>query len=244
MPSASPPRASAVSLGTVPWLSRGSRTLHRWLAYGLGAIVALWVITGIVLLFPPAPSTRQLESTSIDLARAERTPSEAARALPDEMQRIRSLTLRNVGGRLVYDFASQRGRHILVDATTAQRIELTDSLALALARRVMIDSAVSNSVRQITQFDEKYRFGTLPAYRIELNDDAHTVIHVGADATITSSTSRSRLRAIFAGLHEFRLPGDIIPVRMRRGLLIVTGALAIILVLTGYVLSLPVRRRT
>jgi hypothetical protein len=228
----------------MPWLSRRSRQFHRWLAYGLGAVVALWVVTGIVMLFPPAPTIRPQGNDSIDIARAVRSPSEAAQALPDEARRIRTLALRDVAGRLVYDFVSQRGAHILVDATTAQRVEVTDSLALALARRVMPDSSVSSSVRQITQFDDKYRFGALPAFRIELSDAAHTIIHVGTDAAITSSSSRSRLRAKVAGLHEFIVPGDLIPARMRKVLLIGTSALTIILVLTGYVLSLPVRRRT
>lgn len=227
----------------MPWLSRGSRQLHRWLAYGLGAVVALWVVTGVVMLIPPAPTIRPSGNESIDVARAARSPSEAARALPDDARRVRALALREISGRLVYDFVSQRGAHILVDAATAQRVDLTDSIALSLARRVMTDSSVSSSVSKITRYDDKYRFGALPAFRIQLADAAHTVIHVGADATITSSSSRSRLRAKLAGLHEFNIPGDLIPTRVRKALLIGTSALAIILVLTGYVLSLPVRRR-
>ena len=228
----------------MPWLSRTSRQLHRWLAYGLGAVVALWVVTGVLMLFPPAATIRSSGNESIDPARAMRSPSEIARAFPDELQRVRALTLRDIGGRLVYDFLNQRGAHILVDAATAQRVQLTDSLALSLARRVIADSTVPANVSQITQYDDKYRFGALPAYRIALNDAAHTVIHVGADAAITSSSSRSRLRAKLAGLHEFHIPGNPIPAQIRKALLIGTSALAIILVLTGYVLSLPTRRRS
>jgi hypothetical protein len=151
--------------------------------------------------------------------------------------------LTDLGGQLVYDFVARGGAHILVDATSAQRVVLSDSLAVTLVRALMVDSSVSYSVRQITDHDQDYRFGVLPAFRVELNDAARSIVHVAADGSISSTSSRSRLRAVMAALHEFQLPGNVVPMRLRRLLLLGASAVTIILALTGYILALPARWR-
>lgn len=226
-------------------VTRWSRQLHRWLAYGLGVIVALWVVTGVVMLFPPPPTTLPAANTPIDLSAAVRSPGEAAQALPkDSLLRVRSLALRHLGDRLVYHFVLAQGEHVFVDAATAQRVELSDSLALALARGVMVDTSLTRSVTRITQHDARYRFGMLPVVRIALGDAQRTLVHVAADASVTSTSKRSRLRGTMAALHEFQIPGNLIPARPRKALLLGASALTIILIVTGYVLALPVRRRS
>ncbi len=227
----------------MPTVTRWSRSFHRWIAYVLGALVILWVVTGVVMLFPPAPTIRNLGSTQIDAAAAVRSPSDALQAIPETARPVRGVGLRDVGGRLTYDFVARGGAHILVDAVTAQRLMLTDSIATSLVRRVMIDSTISVSVRQITEHDQNYRFGVLPAFRVKLNDALQTIVHVAADGSITSTSSRSRFRAVMAALHELQLPGDVIPGRVRKLLLLGASALTIVLAITGYILALPVRRR-
>lgn len=227
----------------MPSFSFWSRKFHRWIAYVLGALVMLWVVSGVVMMFPPPPTIRGA-STPLDPALAVRSPSEAVQALPAAGRRVRGVTLRDLAGRLVYDFVGQNGAHILVDATTARRVELNDSLAVELARRVMFDSTVQYTVRQITEHDQKYRFGLLPAYRVEVEDTPRTILHVTPDGNITSTSKRSRLRAVMAALHEFQIPGDLIPPKPRKLLLLGASALTIILSLTGYILTLPVRRRS
>ncbi len=223
--------------------TRWSRQFHRWLAYGFGAVVALWVVTGVVMIFPPPATTRAAPPPGLDPAAALRPPSEAARALPATGDaRVRSVELRDLGGRLVYRFGMQSGEHVFVDAATAQRVDFTESLALTLARGVMIDTAMAQPVRRITTHDAHYRFGSLPAYRIQLRDAQRTLIHVAADGSISATSKRSRLRAIMGSLHEFQLPGNRIPNRPRKLLILGASALTIILVVTGYVLVLPVRR--
>ena len=227
----------------MPLVSRWSRSFHRWISYFIGALVLLWVVSGVVMMFPPPPTIRAADTGAFDPSIVVRSPSEAVQALPAAGRRVRGVALRNLAGRLVYDFTGQNGAHILVDATTAQRVELTDSFASRLARRVMADSTVTYTVRQITEHDKGYRFGLLPAYRIALDDKSRTVMHVAADGSITSTSNRSRFRAAMAALHELQIPGDVIPGRLRKLLLLGASALTIILALTGYILALPVRRR-
>lgn len=226
----------------MPIVVRWSRSVHRWIAYVLGALVILWVVTGVVMMFPPPPTIRA-GSAQIDVATAVRSPSEALQAITETARPIRSVKLTDLGGRLVYDFIARGGAHILVDAASAQRVMLSDSLAVSLVRAVMVDSSASYSVRRITDHDQDYRFGVLPAFRVEVNDATRTIVHVAADGSITSTSSRSRLRAVMAALHEFQLPGNLIPGRPRKMLLLGASAFTIILAITGYILALPVRRR-
>lgn len=224
-------------------VSRWSRSFHRWIAYGLGALVILWVVSGIVMMFPPPSTLRPSNDAAIDPATAVQSPSQALLGVPETAKPVRGVALKALGGRLVYDFVARGGAHILVDAATAQRVMLSDSLASSIVRGMLVDPGVSFTVRQITDYDASYRFGVLPAFRLELNDAARTIVHVAADATISSSSNRSRARAVMAALHEFQLPGNLIPNRMRKMLLLGASALTIVLALTGYILALPIRRR-
>jgi hypothetical protein len=224
-------------------LLRWSRSFHRWIAYGLGLIVALWVITGIVMMIPPGSSTRPVPAVPVDPAAATRTPAEAAQSLPNPDIPVRTVTLRDLAGRAVYHFVLRNGSHAFVDAATAQRIEFTDSLARLLARRALVDSTTTMSLTRLDAFDARYSFGALPAYRVELGDEAGTIIHVGADGSINPTTRFGRFRAVMGHLHEFQLPRNRVPDGPRRLSLIFTGSLTIILVLTGYVLVIPLWRR-
>jgi hypothetical protein len=221
---------------------RWSRTFHRWLAYGLGVIVALWVFTGVVMVIAPTPTTRPIPPRPLDPTAATRSVAEAAEALPNRDAPVRTVTLRDLGGRVIYDFVLRNNSHVLVDAVTAQRIELTDSLARALARRAVIDTSVAMSLTQLTKHDARYASGPLPAYRVALSDDAGTLIHVTADGSLNATTRFSRFRAMMGQLHEFQLRRRV-PEKPRRFSLQLSGILTIVLVLTGYVLTLPVRRR-
>ena len=122
------------------------------------------------------------------------------------------------------------------------RVEFSDSLARSLARRALIDTTVAMSLTRLATHDARYSFGPLPAYRVEVGDAAGTIIHVAADGSLNPTTRFSRFRAVMGQLHEFQLRGRV-PERPRRFSLMVSGLLTIVLVLTGYVLALPVRRR-
>ncbi len=218
---------------------RWSRKLHRWIAYGLGAIVAMWVVTGVFMMFPPQPLPLA-PAPPIDPSLAVRSPSEAAQALPAQ-ERVRSVTLRSLGGKVVFQFALQNGSHMLVDAATAQRVDFTDTLARAIARASLRGREMPDEMSRIERHDAMYRAGPLPAYRLQLAPVG--TLHVGADGSVTSTNSRSRLRVVMGGLHEFRLPVYRVPERVRRLSLLVASVVTVVLVVTGYVLVFPLRKR-
>jgi uncharacterized iron-regulated membrane protein len=220
---------------------RWSRQFHRWIAYVLGALVLLWIVTGVVMMFPPPVTTRAPAAEVINPADAARTPAEALQALALGEPAVRSLALRQLAGRLVYDFTLPNGSHAFVDATSAQRVAFDDSLAAALLRGVVPNNASPRVSQRLAQHDQQYRFGALPAYRFELNDAAGTLVHVASDGMVSSTSRRGRFRAVMAALHEFQLPGGLIPQRPRKLLLLGASAFTIVLVVTGYALVLPTR---
>lgn len=226
------------------FLLRWARRFHRWIAYGVGVVVALWVVSGIFMVLPAGPPIARTPQVTLDPAAATRTPAEAVGALGGTPgRRVRGAELRDLGGRLVYRFSMASGRYAFVDAATAQTLEFSDSLARALARYASIDVGHAATLSRITRYDRLYRNGALPAFRIELHDARGTLVHVAADGTVSESGKRSRLRALMGGLHEFQLPGIRLPDRARKALLIGVSVLTIVLVCTGYFLVLPPPRR-
>ncbi|MEW5919060.1 MAG: PepSY domain-containing protein, partial [Gemmatimonadota bacterium] len=215
--------------------------LHRWIAYGLGALVLLWIMTGVVMMFPPPPTTRQPAAGIVDPAAAARTPAEAFEVLALGEPAVRSVTLRQFAGRTIYDFTLPDGSHAFVDATTAQRVTFDDALARLLLGSVVMPGTTPRRMVRLAQHDRQYRFGALPAYRFELDDAQATLVHVAADGVVTSTSRRGRFRAVMAALHEFQVPGGLIPQQPRKLLLLGASALTIVLVVTGYVLVLPAR---
>lgn len=226
---------------------RGSRQIHRWIAYVLGALVLIWIVTGVVMMFPPPPTTRMAAADVIHPEEAARTPAEALQTLALGEPVVRSLTLRPLAGRLVYDFTLPNGSHAFVDAKTAQRVAFDDSLARTLLAAVVPDGAAARSMTRLDAHDDQYRFGGLPVYRFELNDAAGTLVHIAADGVVSSTSRRGRFRAVMAALHEFQLPGGLIPQKPRKLLLLGASAFTVLLIGTGYILVLPARwfgRRT
>jgi uncharacterized iron-regulated membrane protein len=220
---------------------RGSRQLHRWIAYVIGALVLVWSVTGVVMMFPPPMTIRASAAEVINPADATRTPAEALHALALGEPAVRSLTLRRLAGRLVYDFTLPGGAHAFVDATTAEPVVFNDSLARALLNTVLIDGVTSRNMVPLAAHDDQYRFGALPAFRFELDDAAGTLVHIASDGMVSSSNRRGRFRGVMAALHEFQLPGGLIPQKPRKLLLLGASAFTIVLIVTGYVLVLPAR---
>jgi hypothetical protein len=226
---------------------RGSRQLHRWFAYITGALVLLWIVTGLVMMLQPPMTIRVPAPEVMNPADATRTPAEALNALALGEPVVRSMTLRRLAGRLVYDFTLPSGSHALVDATTAEVVAFDDSFARMLLNSVLMDGVASRSMARLEAHDNGYRFGALPAYRFELDDAAGTLVHISSDGTVNSSSRRVRLKGIMGALHEFQLPGGLVPQKARKLLLLGASAFTIVLIVTGYVLALPARwfgRRT
>jgi hypothetical protein len=225
-------------------LTRWSRRFHRWIAYGLGVVVLLWIVTGVVMMFPPPPTTRIPAEPPLTLRDDLQHPNAALQlAARTNSAPIRSLAVRHLGERPVFHVVHTDATHTFVDAVRGERIEFGDSVAADLARRAMLQPATPAAVTRLTAHDNRYRFGALPVYRFELGDAAGTLLHVAADGSVTSTSARGRVRAVMAALHEFQLPGGIVPNRPRKLMLLGASALTVGLIVTGYVLVLPLWMR-
>jgi hypothetical protein len=104
--------------------------------------------------------------------------------------------------------------------------------------------AAVESAELIHRKDRGYA-GSLPAWRVRFADGDATWFQVGVqDGRVLLSTTASRRSSTLIGLHTF---GSLTALHLERAqtrlLLIGASAIAIVGVLTGYILSLPRRRR-
>lgn len=230
---------------SVSWL-RLSRRWHRWGAWIVGLVVLLWTVTGIFMVLPgPAAPREAVASERITLTDDLLSPHAAlARATAGELPPIRGLELRQLDGRLVYHVWAMRGAPLLVDARSGDPVIIDDSLAVRLARSFAGVASPVARVERLERSDALYR-GRLPAMRVVLATPETTVIHVAADGVTSFAAPRQRLKGIMGRLHTFSIPRVTDPrPTLRRALLIGTSVVTLALILTGFVLLLPPRRRT
>lgn len=227
------------------WL-RLSRRWHRWGAWVVGLVVLLWTVTGIFMVLPgPAVPREVVANERISLTDDLLAPQAAlARATAGELPPIRGLELRRLDGRLVYRVSTMRGAPLLVDARNGDPVIIDDSMAVRIARDLAgVDAPVAR-VERLERNDTLYR-GSLPATRVVFAKPGTTVIHVAADGTTSFGVPRQRLKGIMGRLHTFSIPRITDPrPTLRRVLLVGTSTVTLALIVTGFVLLLPPRRRT
>lgn len=226
-------------------LLRLSRRWHRWGAWSVGLFVLLWTATGLLMLMNPPPALGPMGAEgTLEVGDDVITPRRALASLGDERSTVRAMSMRKVRGRLVYDVDIGAGVRRLVDARSAEPIMLDDSAAIRRAReRVGTEAAVAGITRVSTRGD-RYR-GQLPALRVDFDDARRTRAYVAMDGSVVFVDARSRLRGLSAGLHSFVVPG-LTDGRhqLRVRLIVVVSVVSLALILTGFALLLPARRRS
>ena len=156
-------------------LLRRSRQWHRWGAWGLGAFVLLWTVSGLFMILPTGrPIMRPPPAPDIELGADVVTPQAALASLEgDGPVKVRSVTLEPLDGRLFYRFSLRKGGDRMVDARTAAPFVLDDSTAARLARAAVRRNPGVAGVERLTKGDARYK-GSLPAFRVVFDDAAAT----------------------------------------------------------------------
>jgi hypothetical protein len=118
-------------------------------------------------------------------------------------------------------------------------VKITAAVAETLALGPRPPAQPGSLATLIERHDLKYPWGPLPLYRVQLPGKGR-FSHVNAhDGKVTVSDRRSRTYTLIASLHEF------IPLKVLLGegaphlALWVTSIIGILVVVSGYVLSLP-----
>ncbi|CAA2101684.1 hypothetical protein MBUL_01302 [Methylobacterium bullatum] len=158
------------------WLVLG----HRWLGIATGLLFALWIGSGLVMLYVPFPSLTETER----LARLRPMAWEAVALSPDDALAAvglhgmpRSLDLEMRGDEPVYRLSAGDGRRITLSARTGAPVGPVDSEA---ARR-LTGAGPGASVDPVErdQWTVTARYDPLrPFHKVALNDAAGTELYV------------------------------------------------------------------
>lgn len=226
----------------IPW-----RKIHRVVAVSVGFLFLLWIMSGVVMVMPqlrvpslaPGHSIFQPE-TLYDLRIA---PVDAIRAVNGVSQGsgdVTNIQLRPIVGAMVYEISTGNGEAHLIDARTGEVVTVTEQMAQAIARAMMVDGVNVASSTLVSAYGADYKAGPLPVYRIEMSDPPASVVYVSARNGASRYTNRwIKMREAFEGLHSFD------PVEwatgsslFRKVLLLLGSLIGGVVALTGYALAL------
>jgi hypothetical protein len=227
-------------------------SLHKWLAVGVGIFILTWTISGIVMVLPsrwfgtPEPE----EALVIPKYRnASVSPAQAVVALEKELNLsvdLSEITMRQVLDRVVYEISYPDGGAHLIDATSGELFRITPEVAEQIARRNHGGQAQIFSLERLNEHNLIYPFGPLPVYQVVFEDDRSAYYYVRVrNGAVERSTGLTRLRNLITSLHTFE-PVKLISNRdtLRKGLLVITGLIAVGVGITGYVIFItPILNR-
>jgi uncharacterized iron-regulated membrane protein len=238
--------------------------IHRWVGIVLGALVAVWFLSGAVLLFYPWPALTEsarlalLWSFAPDDSLIGFVQAQRAAKGDDQAAELVGGRLMGWGDRLVYQFWSEQdGQPVpraLVDGRTGKVLSPIDSGAAVAAARTLVPSAPVSAVDRLAQGD-RYMMNRdysleFPAWRIRFADPSATAVYVGerGGGQFGIVTRQTRLTTwlgtvphwlYFTWLYERRDLWQVVS--------IVLASTAVLLAVTGIVLGawqlLPRRQR-
>lgn len=225
------------------WLIRS----HRYLGIALGALVVVWFVSGIAMIYaggmPALSEEERLERLPpLDLASVRRTPVEAAEAagLAGPLEEV---TLRTLEGRPAYRLRAA-GRTAVVFADSGSSAAPVDaSRARSIAGRFAgVSSQRVRHERRLLRADQWTigERGSLPLHRLSVEDGRGSIVYV-AERTgdvVQWTTGRERALAWVAAIPHWLY---LTPLRLRadlwRQVILWTSGLASVLAALGLVLA-------
>ena len=198
-------------------LKRSLIFIHRWMGVALSLLFALWLCSGIVMMywrFPDVTREDRLERSPVLRPERIQVAPEVAWAALSRNDRPGQVTLGNFDGRPVYRFgggAGARGaegrdggqtRVFADDGSQVKGIDsaLIDRVAAAWAKQPL-SSAKKESVEEVDQWTVGGQLRTLrPLYKYSFADGQQLYIS-GRDAEVMQyTTSASRFRAYLGAI--------------------------------------------
>lgn len=225
-------------------MTRWIYKVHKWIGVGIGLILLMWIVTGLLIGGGGGGGGRPAAKPDFSRATVSPAAALAVAAQGDSgLIPVGSVALDLVAGRLVYRISGPRGRSVLVDATSGDRVEIGESLAREVAAAIAPQARVQR-VLVLRKHDPGYPRGNLPAWRVVLDDRAETWVQLSNDGATVISTADQRGKATLHNLHTFAaLRGLHLGSLGIRILFVVASVISIASVATGYYLSLPKRWR-
>lgn len=219
-------------------IARAASALHKWLALIVGVQILFWIASGAFFAIFPIEQVRSEHRIaehhhSIDAA-ALRAPQDVAAFLPEAPTK---LTYENdAAGHPVAVAEFHKRRPILIDLSDWRVASpLSAEAARAIAEVYVAESPRVREVRLVTEETPEYR-GMLPAWRIAFDDAEGLAVYVAAD-TGRVTARRSDLWRVYDALWALHIMDWRDHENFNNGLLILASFLALVVVLSGFVLA-------
>ncbi|WP_428828201.1 PepSY domain-containing protein [Azonexus sp. IMCC34842] len=226
---------------------------HRWLGIALCLFMALWFVSGIVMLYvgyPKLSSSERLHSLpALAGDSCCRSPAEAQSALPKDFG-LRSLRLTSIAGKPFYIAGAGKQRFAAVDAEDGRLVSAVDEpMALAAARAFAPAATVVGSERldEDAWTHSRAMDGHRPLFRVEMVGDGLKYLYVSGttgEVARDVSLTESRWNWLGAWLHWlYPLRGGVLD-RWWTEIVIYTSFAATVLTLSGMLIGLLRWRKT
>jgi len=233
---------------------RTYRLWHHWLAIIGGLFLAIFTLTGVVMILPKhvpwAGAPPQVQPMpAVDPAVVAITPAEAVtrtQSLPGGPFRVHRISLAPLGPYMVYTLDTDRGP-VRIDATTGEPsvpLSADEAEALIRARFGLAGGALDRSLEERSSW-RYWGDAGLPAWVFSEPDQPSVVYAVGAaDGVIRARTNSMRVRELFGRSHTL-WPVTVLTgsAGLRDITMLATSVLSLLLVATGFFLVLPLPRR-
>lgn len=233
---------------------RTYRLWHHWLAVIGGLFLAIFTVTGVVILLPkhlpwPVVPEPVQPAAAVDLAAVTITPAEAvasAQAIRGPDLRVLRVVLAPHGPRMAYTLESNQGP-VRIDAATgepAAPLSAQEAEAVVRARYGLSGMTLDHTLEE----GRSWRYwgdAGLPAHVFSEPESPSVIYAVGvADGALRVRTNSTRLQDFMGRSHTLW------PVALATGsprihnfTLMATGILSLLLVATGFFLVLPLPKR-
>lgn len=220
----------------------GWRRIHKWVAIVAGAMLTVWIVTGMYISIPGAGGAALTVSPPrIDLREVSLSPADAIAAV--EARRgaaveVRDLRLEALGSRPAYFLRLGGGEVVLLDARTGDHVEIDRAEAIRMVEEHLGPESRVAGVDVVERRSLGYLRGELPAYRVRVEGPSDAEAYIGRrTGSLSFRDGRVRVRELMYAAHDLWPIGVRFGRDLRLWILMGTGALALVATLTGYWLA-------
>jgi len=159
--------------------------IHRWTGIAMCALMALWFVSGMVMLFVGYPKLTPAERLAALPPLAAGCCIEPAQALARSHHpaAVQAITLTSIAGRAHYQLLEHDGRTTQVDAATGALAPKPDAQAAVAAARMFKPGAPARYAGLVVEDRWTHSRGLnphRPLHVVELDDDAATRVYVSS----------------------------------------------------------------
>ncbi|MGB3291335.1 MAG: PepSY domain-containing protein [Burkholderiaceae bacterium] len=160
--------------------------VHRWLGVAACLLMALWFVSGVVMLFVGYPKLTPLERLhNLPALRAGAccVPVEQALQWADRPEAVQEILLTSIAGKPHYRLRQGDGRYRVVDAVTGMPAPAVDERRALLAAQAYFPDGRPSYLGRVDE-DRWTHSGALnahrPLLRVQMNDAANTLLYVSS----------------------------------------------------------------